>query len=1211
MHGMGKTVTELHAMLKLHEKTLPKKDVAPALYAIRAITDNGHRAAVEAIGSYHLCLPSGLVLVLHSYHYAPSITRGIILVSCLYDDGFINRFENNKILFSRNNVVYFSAIPRNGICEINLSNSYTNDSSMYAVSNKRAKTNLDSTLLWHCRLGHISKKRIEKLQHDGLLNSTDNQSFKKCVSCMSGKMAQKPYTHQVERAKDLLGLIHMMFVDRLEMCQNNELATSSLSLTTLVEVENQLEKTIKSLHSDRRGKYMSQEFLDHLKEHEIISHRTLPYTLKCNGVSARRKRTLLDMVCSMMSQTTLPKSFWYYALESVARILNMVPTKKVEKITYEIWHGQATKLSYLKPNKLDTLVKRDTLTKPDKLEPRSIKCIFIGCPKETMGYCFYYPHANKICFTQNAEFLKNSLMTQEASGSPNDLEIIQEEDMHTSVNTSLHHDEDDQEIDEPQSDVNSIHRSTRTRHAPDCICLYIDLDVMNVEMQSMKDNKVWDLVDLPRDGKTVGSKWLLKKKTDTDGAVHTYKARLVVKGFTQTYGVDYEEAFSFVVNIGAIKILVAIDIKSYHGRCFAMKDLREAAYILGIKIYRDRSMRLFGLCQSAYIEKILKRFYMENSKHESIPIQEKLKLSKSQGASTPAEVKRMQNIPYALAVGSIIAITIANESRITKDVRHYHAKVHYLREVIELGDVKIEKVHTYDNLAGPFTKALHLAKHSEHTQNIGMLPASSLMNYHQLLPIIAEKVHQEKVQQEKLKAVKARLNFEEVSQHSELGTMSRRRDLKKRLGSRQVRSMTGSPEPVAVPSHQGKKIRKEERCSKGWRRVCSTGLDTRGREVKIVQEDTGSQNPSDRSRALRMICPNRGIYAWKYQPQTNQTSSCLHDKIPKSVDEMMRVTTAFLQGEVAASSRVRKKSLPSWKQQEARQKQKFKKGGFQNQQRSEQKQDKFTLLTKTPKEILSLDKGKLKPPSPMTTPIKKEHWQILKAVAFNQITEAKQWERPDKDSKNGETSGKDKPLAILMVRPWQREAKQRITQSFSSESVISFPPLGEEDGTEGPMIIEAEMRGHFVHRMYVDGGSSLKTLYVHCFNRFCPEIRSQMVPTATPLVGFSGEIIWPLGQLSLLVKIGVRRIQAVPSTAHEMLKFPMTVGMITLQSSRIIPLECTMVSGPGAQQPKPADMTGVPRFIAEHRLNIRKGCLSVRQRKGSKHLREIRQSMKK
>ncbi|GJS57812.1 retrotransposon protein, putative, ty1-copia subclass [Tanacetum coccineum] len=82
-------------------------------------------------------------------------------------------------------------------------------------------------------------------------------------------------------------------------------------------------------------------------------------------------------------------------------------------------------------------------------------------------------------------------------------------------------------------------------------------------------------------------------------------------------------------------------VKSYIGKCFAMKDLREAAYIHGIKIYRDRSWRLIGLCQSAYIEKILKRFHMENSKRGSIPMQEKLKLSKSQGASSPAELNRM------------------------------------------------------------------------------------------------------------------------------------------------------------------------------------------------------------------------------------------------------------------------------------------------------------------------------------------------------------------------------------------------------------------------------------------------------------------------------------------------------------------------------------------------------------------------------------------
>ncbi|GKA93273.1 reverse transcriptase domain-containing protein [Tanacetum coccineum] len=318
----------------------------------------------------------------------------------------------------------------------------------------------------------------------------------------------------------------------------------------------------------------------------------------------------------------------------------------------------------------------------------------------------------------------------------------------------------------------------------------------------------------------------------------------------------------------------------------------------------------------------------------------------------------------------------------------------------------------------------------------------------------------------------------------------------------------------------------------------------------------------------------------------------LHDKIPKSVDEMMRVITAFLRGEVAASNRERKKSFPSWKQQEARKKQNFKKGGFRNQQRTERKQDRFTLLIKTPKEILALDKGKFKPPLPMTTLIEKRN--ANKFCEFH--GEVGHTTDECKGSKKGETSGKDNSLVILMVQPWQRVARQKITQTFSLKSVISFPPLGQEDGTDGPMIIEAEMGGHCVHSMYVDGGSSSKILYEHCFNKFHLDVRNQMIPVTTPLVGFSGEIIWLLGQISLLVKIGdeehstfawinfmmvrspspynriiggpeVRRIRAVPSTAHEMLKFPMAGRTVTLRSSRIIPLECTMISGPRVPQP--------------------------------------------
>ncbi|GKG38494.1 retrotransposon protein, putative, ty1-copia subclass, partial [Tanacetum coccineum] len=84
------------------------------------------------------------------------------------------------------------------------------------------------------------------------------------------------------------------------------------------------------------GEYISQEFKDYLKANGIVQQLTPPYTPQHNGVSERRNRTLLDMVRSLMNLTTLPLSFWDYALESVTRILNMVPTIAAY-YDYEIW----------------------------------------------------------------------------------------------------------------------------------------------------------------------------------------------------------------------------------------------------------------------------------------------------------------------------------------------------------------------------------------------------------------------------------------------------------------------------------------------------------------------------------------------------------------------------------------------------------------------------------------------------------------------------------------------------------------------------------------------------------------------------------------------------------------------------------------------------------------------------------------------------------
>ena len=87
-----------------------------------------------------------------------------------------------------------------------------------------------------------------------------------------------------------------------------------------------------------------------------------------NGVSEHHNRTLLDMMCSMMSLADLPLSFWGYALETAAFTLNRAPSKSAETTPYELWFGKKPKLSFLKVWGCNAYVKK---FHPDKLKLKS------------------------------------------------------------------------------------------------------------------------------------------------------------------------------------------------------------------------------------------------------------------------------------------------------------------------------------------------------------------------------------------------------------------------------------------------------------------------------------------------------------------------------------------------------------------------------------------------------------------------------------------------------------------------------------------------------------------------------------------------------------------------------------------------------------------------------------------------------------------------
>nr|GEU89500.1 retrotransposon protein, putative, Ty1-copia subclass [Tanacetum cinerariifolium] len=495
-----------------------------------------------------------------------------------------------------------------------------NDGNM--ILNAGPSNELDKSKLWHSRLGHLNKKRIAQLQKDGVLESFDFKSNDVSESCLSGKMTKSPFTRTYEKAEGLLDLVHT------DVCGSFRSATkdgkryyvtftddfSRYGYVYLIkhksdtievfkryqnEVENQLVRKIKVLRSDKGGKYLSIEFFDHLKNYGIVSQLTPPRTPQLNGVCERRNRTLLDMVQSMMCRATFPISFWGYALEKTTHILNLVPTKKVSKTPFEMWKGKQDKIS------------DSTLTELN--EPANYN---------------------------------------EAMASP---------------------------------------EAAKWKEA------------MKSEIKSMYDNQVWNLVDTTPDFKTMGCKWIFKKKTDMDGKVHTYKARLVAKGYTQTHEIDHEETFSprmcfmvqqegfenekypkrvcklkkaiyglkqasrswnlcfhekvtrfgfsrsedescvYVKVSGSVVVFLVLyvddilligndiltlqSVKDWLGRCFAMKDLGDAAYILGIRIYRDRTKRLIGLSQETYLDKLLKRFKMKNSKKGNLPLHHGIKIS--------------------------------------------------------------------------------------------------------------------------------------------------------------------------------------------------------------------------------------------------------------------------------------------------------------------------------------------------------------------------------------------------------------------------------------------------------------------------------------------------------------------------------------------------------------------------------------------------------
>ncbi|KAL0453656.1 UNVERIFIED_CONTAM: Retrovirus-related Pol polyprotein from transposon TNT 1-94 [Sesamum latifolium] len=451
-----------------------------------------------------------------------------------------------------------------------------------------------------------------------------------------------------------------------------------------LEVENQTNRKIKALRSDRGGEYLSGEFIDYLKENGILSQWTPPGTPQLNGVAERRNRTLLDMypgrymrygmaslcptslsgIRKILRDTTsmirpskgfLSRGTQYSWKRVFHRIIDVMRSTRESRIperygfvglTSQLDNDPKTYIEAMSDidsdkwieamkSEMDSMGSNQVWTLVDPLKgARPVRCKWVykcklGANGEVTAFkarlmAKGYTQRPGVDFekTYSPVAMAKSIRILLAIAAWYDYSIWQMD-----VKTTFLNGFDEEEIfmDQPEgfTDVGEEQKVCRLQRS-----------IYGLKQAFRSWNTHFDEV-------IRGYDFI---KNDCDPCI--YKK---ISGSSVAYLVLYVDDILLIGNY--VKILG--DIKAWLSTQFSMKDMGEASYILGIKIYRDRSRRMLGLTQSSYIEKVLKRYKMEHSKRGVLPMRHGIKLSKKQSPKTDEELKRMSNIPYASAVGSI------------------------------------------------------------------------------------------------------------------------------------------------------------------------------------------------------------------------------------------------------------------------------------------------------------------------------------------------------------------------------------------------------------------------------------------------------------------------------------------------------------------------------------------------------------------------------
>ncbi|KAM2033523.1 hypothetical protein FF1_015515 [Malus domestica] len=430
--------SSIHVTNSLQDFTIrrtPNKD------EVKVLVGNGRRVEVKALGTVRLKLEFGFHLDLENVAYVPSMRRKLVSVSKLVLLGYY--FTLNKIGF---NIFYNSShIGTGSICDGMFQFKLRVENVIFNVERNHEKPQ-QSSHLWHKRLGHVSKPRMELLIKSEILPPLNFNDFELCIECIKGKMTNSRKEGST-RSKQLLEIIHIdicgpfptktidgnkyfiTFIDDFSrFCCIYLIPEKSKALEVFkifkTETENQLERKIKVVRSDRGVEYYGKQsqtgrqpgpFALYLQDHGIVAQYTTPGTPEQNGVSERRNRTLMDMVRSMMCKVNLPNFLWGEAVKTANYIINRVPSKAVVNTPFELWTGRRPSLNHLHIWGCKAEAK---VYNPNgkKLDPKTLSCYFVGYAERSKCFRFYCPsHDMKIVETGKAIFMELGMDVEHCS----------------------------------------------------------------------------------------------------------------------------------------------------------------------------------------------------------------------------------------------------------------------------------------------------------------------------------------------------------------------------------------------------------------------------------------------------------------------------------------------------------------------------------------------------------------------------------------------------------------------------------------------------------------------------------------------------------------------------------------------------------------------------------------------------------------------------